>query len=208
MGTIPSGMSLTPQGAKLYVVGSSTNGPLRWYTITFPPTAALPTRQLVYGFWSGAKEGYTLRVDAQVIWAPSKPRAALVAPDAAAIVVTSRGVDTHRVTNPATIEKITGIVNALQLYPRGGATSCPADTGADVLSATFHARPVETQEAEGYILPWSGRAYALVVLDGTGCPSAAVTQLSSGTRTTVRGLNAGDAATRVAFLAGLRFPRT
>lgn len=50
VGTIPSGMTLTPHGAKLFVVGSSTDGLLRWYTITFPPTAALPTRQLVYGF--------------------------------------------------------------------------------------------------------------------------------------------------------------
>jgi len=86
--------------------------------------------------------------------------------------------------------------------------SCPDDTGAEVLSMTFHARPVETQGEEGLILPWSGRAYAHVVLDGTGCPSGAVTQLGSGTRTTVRGLDPGDAATQVASLAGLRIPRT
>lgn len=53
-----------------------------------------------------------------MIWAPSKPRAALVAPDAAAIVVTSSGVGTHRVTSRAAIAKITSIVNDMQLYPR------------------------------------------------------------------------------------------
>ena len=155
VGTIPSGRSLTPVGASLLATGTSNTGLVRWYTVSFPPTAALPTRQLVYGFWTGAKEGYILRVDAQDIWVPKKPRAAFVAPGAAAIVITSRGVGTHRVTNREPIAKITEIVNSLQLYPRGGITSCPADTGTDILVLTFHALPAPTQE--GLVLPWSGR---------------------------------------------------
>ncbi len=190
---VPSGKSLTPHGARLFETGTSDFG-LSDYTISFTATAALPTRQLVYGFWVRKRGGFTLRVDAQVIWRPRKPAAATVARGAAEVDVVSIGGPAVRVTDPATIAKLTILVNSMRTLPHG-LTSCPAGYAGTTLTLSFlHATGT--------------RPYAVVTLLGSGCEVGTITQIaSSGARTTTRGLDATGFAQRIASLVGLHLAK-
>jgi hypothetical protein len=188
----PSGKSLTPLGAQLTETGTSNFG-MSDYTVSFSATPALPTRQLVYGFWVQKQGGYTLRVDAQVVWRPRMPAAATVAAHAAEVDVTKQGAQSvSRVTASAKVAALIRLVNSLEMSPRG-ARSCAADRAGTTLTLSF--------------LPTIGAhdPYAVVTLDGSGCESGTVTQIPpTGARTTVRGLDATGIAQRVAALVGLR----
>ncbi len=191
--TRPSGRWLTPRGALLAETGTSNIG-LSDDTVSFPATAVLPTRWLVYSFWARAGGGWTLRVDAQVVWVPRKPAAARVAPGAAevdvAVVGVGRGV---RVTSASTIATLTAIVNSLRSEPLGVSAHCPEATGGTTLSLSF--RHAVT----------AAHAYAIVLLDGSGCEDGTVSQLDADGRTTssVTGLGAAGLAARAASAVGL-----
>jgi hypothetical protein len=190
---IPSGKSLTPRGAVLFGTGTSNFG-LSDYTVSFPATAVLPSRQLAYAFWVRKRGGYTLRVDAQVIWRPRKPAAATVAPGAADVEVARSDGPTVRITDPATITTLTTLVNSMRTLPLG-VTSCPAGHGGTTLTLSF--------------LHSTGRyPYAVVTLPGSGCQVGEVTQISSsGASTTARGLDAAGLAQRIASLVGLHLAK-
>jgi hypothetical protein len=132
---IPSGKSLIPRDAFLFGTTTSNFG-LSDYTVSFPGTAVLPSRQLVYAFWVRKQGGYTLRVDAQVIWRPLKPAAARVALGAAEVEVARSGGPTVRIIDPARITTLTLSVNSMRMLPLG-TTSCPADHGGTTLTLSF-----------------------------------------------------------------------
>ena len=191
--TMPSGRWLTPRGAQLEQTGTSNIG-LSDDTVSFPATAVLPTRWLVYSFWARARGGWTLRVDAQVVWIPRKPAAARVAPGAAEVDVSKVGVGRIvRVTSAATIATLTAIANSLRSEPLGVTAHCPAETGGTALSLSFrHAVP-------------AAHPYAIVLLDASGCADGTVTQLDADGQTTssVTGLGAAGLAERAATAVGL-----
>jgi hypothetical protein len=189
--TISSGTSLTPPNAQLTGTGTSNGGLRKTYTVSFPSTSVLQTRQLLYGFWTRAGGGYTMRVDAQVVWIPSKPATAVVAPGAIEIQVRTIDSGTFvRVTKANVIDAITRTVNALRMRVPGAASCAAERSGTTLKVSFFHAT--------------RGQPYATAILQGSGCLIGTVTQYRpSGSVVTVGGLDAGGSAQHVAKLVGI-----
>jgi len=182
---------------------STSNVGLSSVGYSLAATPVLDSRGLLYTF-EIAKDGYDVRVDAQVTWLPAKPHLAHVAPGASAIVVRLTGngsgvvrsqaywnslTRTARVTSASAIASITAQVNALAVIPPG-VRMCPAGGIMD-LSLAF--------ERSGWAHP-----YATVQMTTGGCSTATITQFNrAGTSLGSARLGGGDLYVGSARAAGI-----
>lgn len=143
--------------------------PLSADMFSLPPVAGvLDSRQLIVEV-VGDGAGTAVRVDAQVIWLPTRPASEHVPARATAVTIamdigmnqgSRKPPAPVTITDPAKVSKLAALINGL---PRttGEIYSCPADFG-DSLTLTFRAGP-------------QGPSLAVATVDLSGCEGVALT---------------------------------
>lgn len=157
--------------SRFSAVGSGTTGsPATLWDENFALPAAqgvLTERGLAVAAVKTGGGQATLRVDAQVTWAPAKPAAERI-PAAAKVVTVSpapalvagaRMPSTVTITNAATVQRIASLIDGLPVFPPGS-YSCPAGLDRSV-EMTFKATP-------------GGSPLAVVTAAVTGCQGVRV----------------------------------
>jgi hypothetical protein len=142
-----------PAGFTLGGSGDTSDGSIvtsRFDMFSLPPVAnVLIERSLYVSVASDGADSTALRVDSQVAWLPAKPADERIPSAAKVVTITALpGTDIKNgqparspgqpvtVTDPVTVTKIAGVVDALPLMPAG--LFCPLSTGQG-LQLTFRA---------------------------------------------------------------------
>ncbi|GAA1958589.1 hypothetical protein GCM10009838_13400 [Catenulispora subtropica] len=111
----------TPAGS-----GAASTGPaFEIFQYSTPHSSLIVTPE------TGAHGRTVIRLDAEVIWTPSRNPDSFV-PGGAASVTVSTGSRSATSTDPAKVQRVTQLLNALT-PPIGGFHSCPMDDGTHVL---------------------------------------------------------------------------
>ena len=148
---VPAGFTLGGYGSGSYEPGPTAALSHSWTDqFELPPVPGVLTQRWLVVLVVPDGDQTAIRVDAQVIWLPTRPAAERIPADARVVTITPVfGLQPVKrleprdpavtVTSPAKVAAIAAVIDGLSPFPPG-AFSCPADRGAD-MRLTFSTSP-------------------------------------------------------------------